>query len=131
MSLDTALLTARSGLLHTQRALASAANNVANADTPGYTRKTVAGLAAQSQALAGQDPRFDQRFERTPRERRGLEGDHAAVAAHDRSHRIQIGAPLEREIDVGRQHRKHDQAGESKKAARYLGSAQGDERGET
>jgi flagellar hook-associated protein 1 FlgK len=45
MSLDTALLAARSGLLHTQRALAASASNVANAETVGYTRKTVAGQA--------------------------------------------------------------------------------------
>ena len=43
MSLDTALLAARSGLLHTQRALAASAGNVANAETVGYTRKTVDG----------------------------------------------------------------------------------------
>lgn len=51
MSLETALLSARSGLLHTQRALASSANNVANADTVGYTRKTVAGRAEQANGL--------------------------------------------------------------------------------
>lgn len=39
MSIDAALLIARSGLLHTQRALANAADNVANAETEGYTRK--------------------------------------------------------------------------------------------
>ena len=59
MSLDTALLTARSGLLHTQRALASAANNVANADTPGYTRKTVAGLAEQGMGVRSLAPGRD------------------------------------------------------------------------
>ena len=42
MSLDTALLIARSGLLHTQRALANAADNTANVDTEGYTRKRIA-----------------------------------------------------------------------------------------
>lgn len=47
MSLDAALLTARSGLLYTQRALAAAANDVANADTAGHTDKTVAGRAVQ------------------------------------------------------------------------------------
>ena len=45
MSLETALLAARSGLLHTQRALAASASNVANAETVGYTRKTVDGKA--------------------------------------------------------------------------------------
>jgi flagellar hook-associated protein 1 FlgK len=39
MSIDAALLIARSGLLHTQRALSNAADNVANAETEGYTRK--------------------------------------------------------------------------------------------
>src|SRR4051812_29643175 len=41
MSLDSALLIARSGLAAVQRGLAQASQNVANADTPGYTRKTV------------------------------------------------------------------------------------------
>ena len=47
MSLDAALITARSGLLHTQRALASSADDVANAETAGHTRKTVATRAIQ------------------------------------------------------------------------------------
>lgn len=47
MSLDAALLTARSGILHTQRALAAAANDVANAGTAGHTKKTVAARAVQ------------------------------------------------------------------------------------
>ena len=51
MGLDAALATARSGLLHTQRALAAAANDVANAQTPGYTRKTVSAQAV----VIGQD----------------------------------------------------------------------------
>lgn len=50
MSLDAALLTARSGILHTQRALAAAANDVANAGTPGHTKKTVAARAVQVEA---------------------------------------------------------------------------------
>lgn len=41
MSLDLALGIARSGLLAVQRGLAQSAQNVANAETPGYTRKTV------------------------------------------------------------------------------------------
>ncbi len=52
MSLETALLSARSGLLHAQRAMASSAGNVANADTVGYTRKTVVGRAEQADAMA-------------------------------------------------------------------------------
>jgi flagellar hook-associated protein 1 FlgK len=45
MSIDAALLIARSGLLHTQRALSNAAENVANANTEGYTRKRIVGEA--------------------------------------------------------------------------------------
>jgi len=41
MSLDAALLVARSGLAAVQRSLAQASQNVANAETPGYTRKAV------------------------------------------------------------------------------------------
>ncbi len=48
MSLEFTLGIARSGLLHTQKALANAANNVANAETDGYTRKTVAGEAREA-----------------------------------------------------------------------------------
>lgn len=48
MSLQASLVTAASGLLHTQRALAAAADNVANADTVGHTRKTVAAEAVTS-----------------------------------------------------------------------------------
>jgi flagellar hook-associated protein 1 FlgK len=51
MGLDAALAIARSGLLHTQRALAAAANDVANAQTPGHTDKTVATRAV----VVGQD----------------------------------------------------------------------------
>lgn len=45
MSIDAALLIARSGLLHTQRALSNAADNVANAQSEGYTRKRIVGDA--------------------------------------------------------------------------------------
>ena len=41
MSLDLALTIARSGLASIQRNLAQTAQNIANAETPGYTRKTV------------------------------------------------------------------------------------------
>ncbi|WP_043362828.1 flagellar basal body protein [Belnapia sp. F-4-1] len=41
MSLDLALGIARSGLAAVQRSLAQASQNVANAETPGYVRKTV------------------------------------------------------------------------------------------
>lgn len=46
MSLDLALNAARTGLGATQRALAQASQNIANAATPGYTRKTVPQEAA-------------------------------------------------------------------------------------
>ena len=48
MSIDAALLIARSGLMHTQRALSNAADNVANAETEGYTRKRIVGEAISS-----------------------------------------------------------------------------------
>ena len=48
MSIDAALLIARSGLLHTQRALANAADNVANAETEGYTRKRLPGTSVNA-----------------------------------------------------------------------------------
>ena len=48
MSIDSALLIARSGLLHTQRALSNAADNVANAESAGYTRKRIVGEAVSS-----------------------------------------------------------------------------------
>jgi len=53
MSIDAALLIARSGLLHTQRALANAADNVANAETEGYTRKRLptASVNADGQGM--------------------------------------------------------------------------------
>ncbi len=45
MSLDLALGIARSGLQATQRALANVSQNITNAETPGYTRKTAAAEA--------------------------------------------------------------------------------------
>lgn len=51
MSIDAALLIARSGLLHTQRALSNAADNVANAETEGYTRKRI---VSESASIGGQ-----------------------------------------------------------------------------
>ncbi len=46
MSLDAAFSIARSGLAATQRALAQASQNIANAGTEGYTRKTVSNVSA-------------------------------------------------------------------------------------
>ena len=51
MSIDAALLIARSGLMHTQRALSNAADNVANAETEGYTRKRI---VAEAVSVSGQ-----------------------------------------------------------------------------
>ena len=47
MSLDLAFGIARSGLLTTQRQLAQVSQNIANADTPGYTRKELPQTAAK------------------------------------------------------------------------------------
>jgi flagellar hook-associated protein 1 FlgK len=52
MSLDLALSIARNGLAHVNRQLAQAAGNVANAATPGYTRKEVQGSAVAPGGLA-------------------------------------------------------------------------------
>lgn len=46
MSIDNAFGIARSGLLATQRALAIVSQNIANADSPGYTRKSLPVTAA-------------------------------------------------------------------------------------
>ena len=50
MSLDLAIGIARSGLQATQRALANVSQNITNAETPGYTRKTG---AAESRTAGG------------------------------------------------------------------------------
>ena len=52
MSLDLALSIARSGLSHVNRQLAQSAANVANAATPGYTRKVVEGQASVAGTLS-------------------------------------------------------------------------------
>ena len=51
MGLDTAISVARSGLAATQRALAQASQNIANAQTEGYTRKRI---DTQAQDAGGQ-----------------------------------------------------------------------------
>jgi flagellar hook-associated protein 1 FlgK len=48
MSLDLAFGIARTGLQATQRALAQVSQNIANAETPGYTRKDLAPIALQA-----------------------------------------------------------------------------------
>ncbi len=52
MSLDLALGAARSGLAAVQRGLAQASQNIGNAETPGYTRKTI----PQAAVVAGEMP---------------------------------------------------------------------------
>jgi flagellar hook-associated protein 1 FlgK len=52
MSLDLALSIARSGLSHINRQLAQSASNVANAATPGYTRKEVQATSSSPGSLA-------------------------------------------------------------------------------
>lgn len=52
MSLDLALSIARSGLSHVNRQLAQSAANVANAATPGYTRKEVQGTSNASGGIS-------------------------------------------------------------------------------
>ncbi|WP_458093525.1 flagellar hook-associated protein FlgK [Roseomonas sp. WA12] len=52
MSLDLALSIARSGLSHVNRQLAQSASNIANAATPGYTRKEVQGSSSIAGSLA-------------------------------------------------------------------------------
>ncbi|WP_424814663.1 flagellar hook-associated protein FlgK [Roseococcus sp. YIM B11640] len=53
MSLNLAFSIAKSGLLGTQRALAQVAQNITNADTPGYTRKvaTATSVTVEGQPL--------------------------------------------------------------------------------
>ncbi len=51
MSLDLAFGIARSGLLATQRALAQVAQNITNAETPGYTRKAASTISLTTEGL--------------------------------------------------------------------------------
>jgi flagellar hook-associated protein 1 FlgK len=53
MSLSAALSITTSGLAHVQRQLAQAAQDVANAGTAGYTRKTIAGRSAPTEGGGG------------------------------------------------------------------------------
>ena len=53
MSLDLALGIARSGLAAVQRGLAQASQNVGNAETPGYTRKSLPREAVAAGAMPG------------------------------------------------------------------------------
>ena len=63
MSLDLAISIARTGLAATQRALAQASQNIANAQTAGYTRKTIAAEAldagGQPQGVRSPEARRD------------------------------------------------------------------------
>ena len=51
MSLDLAFGIARNGLLATQRALANVAQNITNADTPGYTRKSATAVSITTNGM--------------------------------------------------------------------------------
>jgi flagellar hook-associated protein 1 FlgK len=59
MSLDSALLSATSGLRHSARQLSLASQNIANAATEGYTRKTAPGEALGEGGVRTLDPRRD------------------------------------------------------------------------
>ncbi len=91
MSLDLALGIARSGLAAVQRGLAQGAQNVANADTPGYTRKAV----PQSSLAAGDQPMGL----RTAEARRDV--DAALVARLDASRAAAAGAAAREDILSG------------------------------
>lgn len=51
MSLDLAFGIARNGLLATQRALANVAQNITNAETPGYTRKAATAVSLTTNGM--------------------------------------------------------------------------------
>lgn len=51
MSLDLAFGIARNGLLATQRALANVAQNITNAETPGYTRKSATAVSVTANGM--------------------------------------------------------------------------------
>ena len=91
MSLDLALNIARSGLAAVQRGLAQNAQNVANADTPGYTRKAV----PQESLVAGDRPMGL----RTAEARR--EVDAALAARLDASRAAAAGAAAREELLSG------------------------------
>ena len=91
MSLDLALGIARSGLAAVQRGLAQNAQNVANADTPGYTRKAV----PQSSLAVGDQPMGL----RTAEARRDV--DAALVARLDASRAAAAGAAAREDILSG------------------------------
>lgn len=59
MSLDSALLRATSGLRHTTRQIEATAQNVANADVEGYTRKTAAGQQSATGGVRTLAPQRD------------------------------------------------------------------------
>jgi flagellar hook-associated protein 1 FlgK len=59
MGLDSALLTASSGLRLVSRQMAQASQNVANASTPGYSVKTIPGEAVENGGVRALDPRRD------------------------------------------------------------------------
>jgi flagellar hook-associated protein 1 len=91
MSLDLALNVARSGLAAVQRGLAQNAQNVANADTEGYTRKAV---AQESLVASGQPMGL-----RTAEARRDV--DAALLARLDASRAAAAGAAAREDLLSG------------------------------
>ena len=91
MSLDLALSVARSGLAAVQRGLAQSAQNAANADTPGYTRKAVPqdSLAADGRPMGV----------RTAEARRDV--DEALAARLDASRAAAAGAAAREDVLSG------------------------------
>lgn len=91
MSLDLALHAARSGLAAVQRGLAQASQNVANADTPAYTRKAI----PQQAVVAGATP-FGVRTGEAQRD-----VDAALVARLDASRSAEAAADLRERVLSG------------------------------
>jgi flagellar hook-associated protein 1 FlgK len=91
MSLDLALQSARTGLAAVQRGIAQASQNIANAETPGYTRKAVPRQAV----LAGDQPAGV----RTGEAQRSV--DAALVARLDESRSAEAAAGLRERLLLG------------------------------
>ncbi len=79
MSLSQALATSVSGLRVTQAGLALVASNVANAQTPGYIRKTMDQVALQTGGLGNAVPRSFRRHFKNPKQNQQFEGMGEAV----------------------------------------------------
>ncbi|MDO9709801.1 flagellar hook-associated protein FlgK [Paracraurococcus lichenis] len=102
MSLDSVLTIARSGLAAVQRELAQASQNIANAETPGYTRKAV----PQQSLTVGDSPAGL----RSGEAQRSV--DTALLARLDASRAAAAGATLREQILQGVE-QAHGAAGET------------------